>query len=147
MFGFLHNKKIPLGAKIGHVYTILDGYWSWATASLLLFALGWLPILLGGKNFNFTVLSFNLPILTGRIMTISMVGMFISATLSTMLLPPIPKEIKPFSRFMKRAFVFCQWVFLPVTLILFGAFPALDAQIRLMTGRYMGFWVTEKVRK
>lgn len=147
MFGFLKNKKIPLRYKISHLYTILDGFWSWATAALLLFALGWLPILLGGKNFNFTVLSFNLPILTGRIMTISMVGMFVSAILSTMLLPPVPKTMGRFLRIWKKSTVFLQWVFLPVTLILFGALPALDAQIRLMLGKYMGFWVTEKVRK
>lgn len=147
MFGFLKNKRIPFWKKIGHLYTILDGYWSWATAALLLFLLGWLPILLGGKNFNFTVLSFNLPILTGRIMTISMAGMVVSAILSTMLLPPLPKDMKWPLKLRKRTFVFVQWIFLPVTLILFGAFPALDAQIRLMLGRYMGFWVTEKVRK
>jgi hypothetical protein len=47
----------------------------------------------------------------------------------------------------KKISIFLQWIFLPVTLIVFGAFPALDAQIRLMLGRYMGFWVTEKVRK
>jgi cellulose synthase/poly-beta-1,6-N-acetylglucosamine synthase-like glycosyltransferase len=147
MFGFKNNKKISLWAKIGHLYTILDGFWSWATAALLLLLFGWLPILLGGKKFNFTVLSFNLPILTSQIMTISMVGMFVSAILSTMLLPPVPKNMKWYKRYFKKSTVFLQWIFLPITLILFGSFPALDAQIRLMLGRYMGFWVTEKIRK
>ena len=147
MFGFLNNKKIPLRAKISHIYTILDGFWSWATAALLLFLLGWLPIILGGKSFNFSVLSFNLPILTSRIMTVSMLGMVVSAILSTMLLPPVPKDMKWYSRWFKKSTVFLQWIFLPVTLILFGSLPSLDAQIRLMLGRYMGFWVTEKVRK
>jgi cellulose synthase/poly-beta-1,6-N-acetylglucosamine synthase-like glycosyltransferase len=147
MFGFLKNKKIPFLRKFSHLYTILDGFWSWATAALLLFALGWLPILLGGKKFNFTVLSFNLPILTGQIMTISMVGMIVSAVLSTLLLPRMPKGISQPARWWKKISVFLQWVFLPVTLILFGSMPALDAQIRLMLGKYMGFWVTEKIRR
>jgi len=147
MFGFIKNKKIPLRHKIGHLYTILDGFWSWATAALLLFLLGWLPILLGGQKFNFTVLSFNLPILTSQIMTVSMVGMFVSAVLSTMLLPPVPKSMKWYNRYFKKSTVFLQWIFLPITLILFGSLPALDAQIRLALGRYMGFWVTEKIRK
>lgn len=142
MFGFLHNKKISTWEKISHLYTLIDGYWSWATAALLLFLLGWLPILLGGDKFNFSILSFNLPILTSRIMTVSLIGMMVSAVLSTMLLPPIPKGMSPF----KKITIFLQWIFLPITLIFFGAFPALDAQIRLMLGKYMGFWVTEKRR-
>jgi len=143
MFGFLKNKNISLYKKIMHLFTLIDGYWSWSTSAILLFILGWLPILLGGDRFNFTVLSFNLPILTGRIMRISLLGMFVSAILSTMLLPPVPKGVNKF----KRVTVFLQWVFLPITLIIFGAFPALDAQIRLMFAKYMGFWNTEKIRK
>lgn len=143
IFGFLNNKKITLGKKIMHLYALVDGYWSWATAALLLFILGWLPILLGGNKFNFTVLSFNLPILTGRIMRISLFGMFVSAILSTMLLPPLPKTVNRF----KKVTAFLQWVFLPITLIVFGSLPALDAQIHLMIARYMGFWNTEKLRK
>ena len=142
IFGFLQNKNISLGKKVSHIYTIIDGYWSWATASLLLFVLGWLPIFLGGNKFNVTVLSFNLPILTGRVMTISLIGMFVSAVLSTMLLPPMPKNFG----YLKKVSIFGQWIFLPITLIIFGALPALDAQIRLMLGKYMGFWVTEKRR-
>ena len=142
-FGFLKNKKIPFLKKFFHLHTLIDGYWSWATAALLLFVLGWLPLFLGGNKFNFTILSFNLPILTSRIMTISLLGMMISAILSMMLLPPVPKTVSKW----KKVAVFFQWIFLPVILIVFGSFPALDAQIRLMLGKYMGFWVTEKVRK
>ena len=142
IFGFLNNKKISFANKLSHTYTLLDGYWSWATAALLLFALGWLPIFLGGRNFNFTILSFNLPMLTSRIMTISLIGMVISAILSMLILPPMPKTISK----LRKIFIFGQWIFLPVTLIVFGSLPALDAQIRLMFGKYMGFWVTEKRR-
>ncbi len=142
-FGFFNNKKISLVSKISHLYTLIDGYWSWATAALLLFILGWLPLFLGGNKFNFTILSFNLPILTSRIMTISLVGMFVSAILSMMLLPPVPLGVNK----LKKVAIFFQWIFLPVILIIFGSLPALDAQVRLMLGKYLGFWVTEKVRK
>lgn len=143
IFGFLNNKKIPFLKKLSHIFTIIDGYWSWATTALLLFVLGWLPIFLGGNKFNFTVLSFNLPMLTSRILTVSLIGMMVSAILSAMLLPPVPKNV---SR-LKKITIFLQWIFLPITLIVFGSIPALDAQIRLMLGKHMGFWVTEKVRK
>jgi len=36
---------------------------------------------------------------------------------------------------------------LPLTLIIFGGIPSLDAQSRLMFEKYLGFWSTEKVRK
>ncbi|MBU3895764.1 glycosyltransferase family 2 protein [Patescibacteria group bacterium] len=141
--GFIKNKKIPLKDKISHLYTVVDGFWSWATAALLIFALGWLPIALGGSSFNITVLSYNLPKLTGNIMTFSLLGLVVSAILSTLMLPKKPEGVS----WVKGPTLFLQWILLPFTLILFGTFPALDAQIRLMLGRYMGFWVTEKVRK
>jgi len=143
IFIFLHNKKISFIKKISSVYVLISGYWSWATAALLLFVLGWLPLFLGGNKFNFTVLSFNLPVFTSVIMTIALFGVMISAILSMMLLPAPPRDTKS----IKKIAIFLQWIFLPAILIIFGAFPALDAQIRLMFGKYMGFWVTEKVRK
>ena len=142
LYGFLKNKKIPPEEKVRHSLILLDGFWSWAVAALLIFFLGWLPLMVGGEEFKVTLLSYNLPRTTSAIMTIAMSGMIVSAILSMLLLPPQPKK----SRWKKFSMIL-QWLLLPVTLIVFGALPALEAQTRLALGRYLGFWVTEKVRK
>ncbi|KPJ55654.1 hypothetical protein AMJ49_06640 [Parcubacteria bacterium DG_74_2] len=143
VYGFLKNKKIRFKDKFHYSFNIIEGFWSWAVASLLIFFLGWLPIILGGEKFNITLLSYNLPRLTGAIMSIAMIGMIVSAGLSFALLPPRP----PYHSRWKNVFMVLQWFLLPITLVFFGAFPAIDAQIRLALGKYMGFWVTDKVRK
>jgi hypothetical protein len=40
-----------------------------------------------------------------------------------------------------------QWALLPVTSMFFSAFAAINAQTRLMFGRYLEFYVTEKARR
>lgn len=139
-FGFIKNKKISLFEKVRHLLNILDGFWSWATSSLMIFFLGWLPLMLGGDKFNVTLLSYNLPRLTKDLMTLAMIGMIISGALSFFLLPPKPKNFNSLKKFS----VVLQWLLLPLTLIFFGAIPALDAQTKLMFGRYLDFWPTEK---
>lgn len=141
--GFMQNKKIPFIDKFVHGFRMVEGFHSWATNALMIFFLGWLPLWVGGEAFLNSVLAQNLPNVTQWLMTFSMIGMFISATLNLFLLPPRP-EHHGTSRF---AMMFIQWFFLPITTIFLGTFPALDAQSRLLLGRYMGFWVTEKVRK
>jgi hypothetical protein len=39
---------------------------------------------------------------------------------------------------------YVQWIALPLVGLLFSNLPALDAQTRLMTGRYLEYRVTEK---
>jgi len=142
LLGFLKNKKIPWAKKLNHSLNILDGFWSWATASFLIFFLGWLPLALGGEKFNVTLLSYNLPRTTRNIMTVSMVGMVISCVISLLLLPPRPKK----HGFFSNLAMISQWILLPFVLIIFGGIPALDAQTRLSLGSYLEFWVTEKTR-
>jgi hypothetical protein len=143
IYGCLKNKKVPFFKKFLHIYNMVDGFWSWATAAILIFTLGWLPLLLGGEKFNFTILSYNLPRTLSLLMTIALVGLFVSAGLNVLLLPPHPKKNKKISVIIP---FLLQWVLLPFTLIFFGSIPALESQIRLMLGKYLGLWVTEKFR-
>jgi len=143
LFGFLKNKKIPKIKKIKFTFILLEGFWSLSTNPIILFLLGWLPVMLGGRDFNSTVLSYNLPLITKILMTISMSGLFLCAWISMSFLPKAPEGCGKFTRL---SMVF-QWIMIPITVILFGALPGLDAQTRLMLGKYMGFWVTPKHRK
>lgn len=143
LFASLKDKKIAFFKKISLGLELIFSHWTWATSSLLIFLLGWLPIVLGGPNFSQTILSYSLPKLTSRVLTVSTFGLIASAYLSLTLLPPLPSGSKRF-----RYFIFAfGWILLPAIMIFFTALPALDAQTRLMLGKYMGFWVTEKVRK
>jgi hypothetical protein len=141
---FLANKKIPLRKKARHLFTMLEGHWSWATNSFIIALLGWLPVIIGGPEFNESVLAHNLPYITRYLMNAALIGLVVSMFLSLMLLPPRPDR---YSR-KKYIYMFLQWVLVPVTAPFLGAMPAVDSQTRILFGKYFGeFWVTEKVRK
>ncbi|HKM40909.1 MAG TPA: glycosyltransferase family 2 protein [Patescibacteria group bacterium] len=143
IFNYFKNKKGLNKARTWrHIWIQIYGFHSWATTALIIGFVGWLPMLLGGDRFNATVMVFNLPAITRTLMTISMLGLFISAIVSSLLLPKKPKNYG----FFKTIALFFEWLCVPVVIIFFGAIPCLDAQIRLMFGRYMGFWVTPKSR-
>ena len=143
-FGFYKNKKINLMKKIHWIWIQLEGFWSWATNALLIFLLGWLPLYLGGDKFNITVLSYNLPRITRILMTIAMIGLIGSAIYSMLLLPKRPNKYIGIKGFFKSLGMIVQWILVPFTILIFGAIPGLEAQTRLMLGKYMGFWVTPK---
>ena len=144
IFNFIKNKKIPLKKKIKHSLIQIEGFWSLATNPLVIFLLGWLPLVLGGDAFRDTVLSYNLPLITRNLMSIAMAGLIVSAIIAASLAPPIPVGMKNPKR--RWTIMILQWILIPITIIIFGAIPGLEAQTRLMFGRYMGFWVTPKHR-
>ncbi|MFA6194674.1 MAG: glycosyltransferase family 2 protein [Patescibacteria group bacterium] len=136
------NKDLDKSKIIGHIIIQVYGFHAWATSAVIIGGIGWLPMLLGGDRFNSTVLSGNLPYVTQNLMNFALIGMVLSAVISALLLPKKPAGYK----FGKKIFMTLEWVVVPVTIVIFGAVPCLEAQIRLMRGKYMGFWVTPKVR-
>jgi len=143
LFGFWKNPRIRRSEKLTRSFRLIFGFWMWACASLLIMFLGWLPVVLGGNEFQQTVLAFNLPRWTRNLMILASFGLVVNGILTFLLLPPLPKGKSK----LYYGSIFLQWLFLPISTILFGSIPAIDAQTRMMLGKYLGFWVTEKVRK
>ncbi len=137
------DKLIKLRTKLRVTFEMLEGHYSWATTSFILTFLGWLPLLLGGQAFRESVLAHSLPFVTETLMTMGMMGLFISIPMSLLSLPPRPKRY----HWTRHFYMVFQWVLIPVVGFL-SAFPAIDSQTRIMLGKYFGeFWVTEKMRK
>ncbi len=142
LFAFIKNKRIPLVKKVRAGFMQIEGFWSLATHPLILFAIAWLPPLVGGAAFNATVLSYSLPVITRVFLTLALLGLVVSAAISMSLIPE-----RPVGRSRARyVAMVAQWALVPITMVVFSAIPGLDAQLRLMTGRYLGFWVTPKSR-
>jgi hypothetical protein len=137
------DRQIPLWKKLLYTERMLEGFYFWATASIMITALGWLPLLLGAGRFGDQVLAFNLPVLTSSIMQIATVFLIFSVYINMVLIPSRPAG---YSRWRTLNMIL-QWVFVPLVSTVFGSAPAVDAQTRLMLGKYMEFWVTPKARK
>ncbi|MDA1335191.1 MAG: hypothetical protein O2794_04270 [bacterium] len=144
LFHFVKNKHVSLRKKLYYTFNALEGFWSWATNALLIFMLGWLPLVLGGREFTKHVISYNLPLITRLIMTLAMIGIVTSAVIAQQML----KKTKGDYRSQRKMPLILQWILMPLTMIIFGAIPGIEAQTRLMLGgRFrLGFWLTPKDR-
>ncbi len=133
---------IPFKTRIKYIWNLGEGMYSWATAPILLFVIGRLPLYVAGPQVKATVIAQNAPFVLETLMTIGMVGILVSAFLSIRLLPPKPQQYSKY----RWLVMFLQWALLPINVVIFGAIPAIEAQTRLMLGKYLGFFVTPKKR-
>lgn len=136
---FNRDPNMPKRLKRKYLFNHIEGMFTWATAPILIFILGWLPLQLAYES---QALVQAAPFTLQALMQLAMIGIFASGFLAMTLLPPRPKQVKRWNWLVMAG----QWALLPITFIIFGALPAIDAQTRLMIGKYLGFNVTKKVR-
>jgi hypothetical protein len=142
VWNFLPNREMSFRKKWRFIWNQFEGTYSWSTAPLLITIMGWLPFHVNNAALDTSVLAHNAPIVTQRLLLGAMLGLIASATISLMMLPRPTRQVA----WHRWAMMILQWFLLPITMIVFGSFPAIEAQTRLMLGRYLGFWVTEKAR-
>jgi hypothetical protein len=139
----LLKSRAPFWDRMYKLYQYIEGDFNWAAASVLITLLGWLPLFIGGPEFKDTVIAYNLPHATRTLMTIATGFLIFSVYINLILLPPRPKEYSIWHSIM----MYLQWVLVPITSLIFGSLPAIEAQTRLMFGWYLEFFVTPKSRK
>jgi hypothetical protein len=133
------RRVIPFQKRAALIWRAFEGMFSWATTAFFLTVVGWLPILLN-TQFRGELVASNFPQVASTLISLTWVGLIIAAGVSVLIMPPLPDGRHPF----RWVGMLVQWVLTPVTSIIFGAIPSLDAQTRLMLGKYIGFQVTEK---
>lgn len=135
--GFFTKNKAPKLDVVFKFFRLLEGHISWATAPLILAFSSFIPLLFNNRDFAAN----QLPIIASRVQTIALVGIFVTLFFSLKTLPPKPARYKRRRTF----FMLIQWVYLPVTTIVYSSFAAIYSQTRLMLGKYIGeFDVTDK---
>lgn len=118
----------------------LEGKWSWAVVAILITIMGRLPLWFADESLRQSALFFNTPQVLQVLMTIAMAGLILSAVMTLFILPERPKG----HRRHNYIFMLLQWVFLPVSLIIFSSLPCIDAVTHLMFAKYLGFNISKK---
>lgn len=138
--GFIKNKNISLFNKLRRSFHLLESHVTWAIWAVILVIIGYLPMFFGGVFFSQTAIAYNLPKITGLLFNFTLLTSLIWIFLSWTILPPRPKGVSVF----KNVLLVLEWIFVPFIILIVGSLPAIDAQSRLMFGRYMEFNSTLK---
>ncbi|HOU35639.1 MAG TPA: glycosyltransferase family 2 protein [Candidatus Omnitrophota bacterium] len=141
--GLAKNRQIPLPVKMRRSFQLLESHVTWAIWAFVIGIIGPLPVFLGGRFFAQSAIGYNLPRITGLLFNFTMYASIVWIVLSWTILPPRPRDVP----WVKNLAMAAEWVIVPAVILLLGSTPALDAQTRLMLGRYMEFSATEKSRK
>ncbi|HLY35099.1 MAG TPA: hypothetical protein VKU35_00130 [Candidatus Limnocylindria bacterium] len=135
----IRHTEIPLLSRVWRVMNLFWEHISWAIGPFVITFGAIIPLLLN-PAFGQTILGQNLPIYTSVMLSAAFVGLAVMIVVENAIVPPRPVEWGP----LRRLLSYLQWIGLPVIGILFSNLPALDAQTRLLTGRYLEYRVTEK---
>ena len=138
----LQDISNPFRRQEAERFLMFEGHAAWATWAFLLTFIGWLPVLFASKQFSKDVLYYSTQRITGVIFNLSLLSFLVSVSISLLLLPK-KRMRRPF--FKKLWFAF-EWTLVPLIAVFLSALPALDAQTRILFGRRLGFWVTDKKR-
>ncbi len=113
-----------------------------------LWPVNWFFITLGmtlpsifNRRFSRTVMGYTIPKLSSLILTISLAFLAVILVIDLRQRPKRPKDVSPLRPWLLPF----EFVLMPIVGFFYTALPGLDAQTRLMLGKYLEYRVTEKV--
>ncbi len=120
---------------------IMWSYFKWGTLALFI-AFGGILIPFLNPQYSESVVAYNMPIISSWILTAAYIGLLATIIVHEKTVPPRPKSWGIFHKIWS----YLQWTLMPLILVTIATIPAIDAQTRLMLGKYMEFRVTNKAR-
>ncbi len=137
---FTRHRTVPLVDGIQKFLRLLDSHVSWASASVILMFGAFAPLFVSPEASR-SIVAYQLPGIASGLQTIAMVAIFVQIFLTFKLLPPRPARYKSH----RNLGMLFQWLLMPITSIAYGSVAAINAQTRLLLGKYLDkFEVTDK---
>jgi hypothetical protein len=133
------HPEISFWSRFWRVMNLFGEHINWAIAPFVVMFGATVPLLIN-PAFAETTLGQNLPLFASVMLTIALIGLLVLVAVESRIVPPRPANWGP----VQRIASYVQWLGLPFVGIFFSNLPALDAQTRLLTGRYLEYRVTEK---
>jgi len=134
------HPEIPLSSRAWRILNLFGEHINWAIAPFVVIFGATVPLIIN-PAFARTTLGQNLPIYASSMLSIALVALIVLIWVEHRIVPPWPSNWGWF----RKTLVYIGWTGLPFVGIFFSNLPALDAQTRLLTGRYLEYRVTEKV--
>jgi hypothetical protein len=135
----LAHSEIPRHQRIARLSNLWLEHINWAVAPFILVFGAVLPLALN-QTYALTFQGQQLPIYANWILSGAVASLLVLMFIEDQLAPPKPAEWGIWMHIVS----WIQWFLLPVVGFFFTNLPALDAQTRLLTGRYLEYRVTEK---
>jgi hypothetical protein len=135
----IRSPGIPFWSRFWRVMNLFGEHINWAIAPFVVMFGATVPLLIN-PAFAETTLGQNLPLFASAMLTLALVSLLVLVVVEYQIVPPRPAHWGVVQRFIS----YVQWFGLPFVGIFFSTLPALDAQTRLLTGRYLEYRVTEK---
>ena len=135
----IRHREIPLFSRAWRIINLFGEHINWAIAPLVVTFGAAVPLFVN-PAFGQTTLGQNLPLYAAAMLSLALLGLVPLIGIENAIVPPRP----PGWGLPRRVLSYLQWIGLPFVGILFSNLPALDAQTRLLTGRYLEYRVTEK---
>jgi hypothetical protein len=135
----VRHPEISFWSRAWRILNLFGEHINWAITPFVITFGATVPLLLN-PAFGQTILGQNLPLFTSAMFTLAIVSLVVLIYVEHRIVPPRPAAWGPWMRLAS----YLQWAALPVMGIVFSCLPALDAQTRLLTGRYLEYRVTEK---
>lgn len=135
--GFFHKNRISKFDLFAKAWRLLEGHVTWAVGPIVILIGGFIPVLFHPTSYQAN----ELPVMVSTIQRIALLAACATLFLALKTLPPKPARYKR----RRTIWMVLQWLYLPVTAIVYNAFAALYSQTRLMFRRYISkFDVTAK---
>lgn len=138
---YFSRKDMDFWDKTDKLTFILWSYFKWGTLALFVTFAG-LLIPIFNHNYSESVVAYNLPVISSWILTGAFIALFSTIYIHEKTVPKRPSSWS----IPQKIWSYVQWALIPIVLVTITSIPAIDAQTRLMFGKYMEFRTTNKVR-